>query len=105
MLMHDKIEEFLNDEPWWVVDESKAEFLNKELKKELSPNHLLYGKKAVAVASRFDCDDVVYWISELEKYAVVHLTWSKETSSQFPNTKLFTLSELEEHCKNVSKFY
>ncbi|MBM6619199.1 hypothetical protein JR050_16170 [Bacillus sp. RD4P76] len=93
------------DEPWWLIDSKMSATLDEELKKEISPDHILFGLKAEAVARREDNDDVVYWISEIQKYAVVHLTYSKEASNEFPLTNLFTLSELKKHCKNVSKFY
>lgn len=102
--MEDKLKEFMED-PWWVITKSMAEGLTTELIKELSSSHILYGKKAVAVARRQDKDDVVYWVNELDKYAIVHLTYNKENSSEFPKTELFTLGELENHCKEVSKFY
>ncbi|MEI5906661.1 hypothetical protein WAK64_06270 [Bacillus spongiae] len=102
--MEVKLEEFLED-PWWVITKSMAEVLNNELIKELSPSHVLYGKKSVAVARRNDNDDVIYWVNEIDKYAIVHLTYSKENSSAFPSTKLFTLRELEKHCKEVSEFF
>jgi hypothetical protein len=102
--MRDELKEFM-EEPWWMITNSMAESLTNQLIKELSPSHILYGKKAVAVARRQDNDDVVYWISELDKYAIVHLTYSKENSSEFPKTQLFKLRELENHCKEVTKFY
>ncbi|MGE7090297.1 hypothetical protein ACQKII_02310 [Lysinibacillus sp. NPDC048646] len=72
--------------------------------RELSPSHILFRKKAIAIARREDNDDVVFWISEINKYAIVHLTYSKETSGEYPITNLFSLRELEEHCTNVSKY-
>ncbi|KWZ66299.1 hypothetical protein [Bacillus altitudinis] len=93
------------DEPWWIINESMSEFLNDELQREVHPHHILYGKKAIAVAKREDTDDVVYWISELKKFALVHLTYSVENSNPYPKTQLLTIVELEEHCKHVSDFY
>jgi hypothetical protein len=95
----------LPNTPWWVITHRMAESLTKELIRELSPNHLLFGKEAVAVARRQDNDDVVYWVNELNKYAIVHLTYTKENSSEFPKTQLFTLQELEKYCKKVSECY
>ncbi|MFB7155629.1 hypothetical protein [Lysinibacillus sp. NPDC056232] len=102
--MQEVLKSFMND-PWWLISKSMSESFNEELEKELSPKHILFGKEAVAVARREDKDDVIFWIKKPNKYAVVHLTYSKETSSEFPITSLFTLSELEEYCKSVSKFY
>ncbi len=102
--MHELLKGFIDD-PWWLMPKSMSENLNKELTKELSPSHQLYGKFAVAVARRTDNDDVIFWIDELNKYAVIHLTYSKETSSEFPITTLYMLSELEKHCRNISSIY
>jgi hypothetical protein len=102
--VNDLLKEFM-DEPWWLINNKMSESLNEELKRELSLNHILFRKKVVAVARREDNDDVVFWMSDIKRYAVVHLTYLKETSSEFPRTKLFTLSELREHCRSVSKYY
>lgn len=48
-------------QPWWLITKSTSELLNEKLKKELSPNHILYGKEAIAVAKREDYDDVVFF--------------------------------------------
>ena len=100
--MREVLKSFMNDQ-WWLISKRMSESLNKELEKELSLKHILYGKEAVAVARREDNDDVIFWIKYLNKFAVVHLTYSKETSSEYPITSLFTLRELEKYCKHVSK--
>jgi len=102
--MKENLKEFMDD-PWWIVTDSVAETLENELSKELSSDHILYAKKALAVARREDNDDVVYWIKELDKFAVVHLTYGKEISPNFPKTELYTLAELETHCKHISSLY
>ncbi|WP_236690781.1 hypothetical protein [Lysinibacillus xylanilyticus] len=89
-----------------MISTSMSKSLTKELEKELLLKHILYEKEAVAVARRKDNDDdVIFWIKKLNKYDVVHLIYSKETSSDFTITLLFTLSKLEEYCKTVSKFH
>ncbi len=92
------------EEPWWIITKGMSDSLNAELQKKLSSGHVLYGKEAVAVARREDNDDVVYWVEELNKYAVVHLTYSKESLSKFPVTKLFSLGDLEVYVKISQKF-
>lgn len=89
--------------PWEELAEHTAISLQKELHKELGPQHPLYGAAAVAVARRDDNDDVLFWIGELEKYAVVHLTWSSTNIAPYPKTLLLTLGELREHCGEVSE--
>ncbi|EAZ85664.1 hypothetical protein AB9L15_08240 [Lysinibacillus fusiformis] len=103
-MMRESINHFMND-PWWLISKGMSESLNEELKKELSQQHILYGKEAIAVARREDNDDVIFWIEKMNKYAVVHLTYSIETSSEYPITSLYTRRELEEYCKSVSKLY
>lgn len=102
--MNKNLKSFM-EEPWWVITDNMAEKLNSELHRELSQNHILYGTRAIAVARRVDNDAVVYWINELNKFAVVHLTYCKENSSSYPGAELYTLEELEKHCKHVSNFY
>ena len=67
----------LADVPWrdpWAPTEPGLE---RQLAKELSFAHPLYGKPAVAVARRRDSDDVLFQLSAgPARYAEVHLTWS-----------------------------
>lgn len=62
--------------PWEHLTESTAITLQQELQKELSPSHQLFGTKSVALAHRIDNDDVLFWIQDLNTYAIIHLTWS-----------------------------
>ncbi|WP_324728257.1 hypothetical protein VO178_15650 [Lysinibacillus fusiformis] len=100
-MTRESVNHFMND-PWWLISKCISESLNDELKKELSQQHILYGKKAIVVARREDNDDVIFWIETMNKYAVVHLTYSKETTSEYPVTSLYTRRELEERS---FKFY
>jgi len=87
------VELFPGDEikflPPWMRIVSKGS-LEKELAKELSSEHKLYGKKVKAIGKREDNDDVLFEIGDKEM-AVVHLTWrgKKEGSPNFPITKIF----------------
>ncbi|QPR70337.1 hypothetical protein I6G82_07400 [Lysinibacillus macroides] len=96
---------FFKNKPWLPVNDDMAERLQQELVKELSREHVLYGTKAQAIAKREDNDDVVFWISAIEQYAIVHLTYAQETSKIFPITKLFSAEELEEYCKHIFQYY
>ncbi|MNH84977.1 hypothetical protein D3C73_374110 [compost metagenome] len=96
--------EFL-ETPWESVTSDRANSFQKELNRELSESHLLFGKSATAVAHRIDNDVVIFWIGELDKYALVHLTWSKYNSLGYPKTHLFSLDDLSSHCKRISEFY
>jgi hypothetical protein len=74
------------------MEDSIAQSFVKELQRELSPEHSLFGKPVVAVARRIDRDDVLFRFGESpERYAVVHLTWTgkQEGSRQWPRTEIF----------------
>ncbi len=96
---------FLEKETWESLMEDMANTFQKELNSELVDTHILFRKSATALANRIDNDDVVFWIDELQKYAVVHLTWSKNNSLGFPKTAFFSLDELRYHCKRESELY
>ncbi len=75
--------------PW----EKCSRGLEVELKKEVSPKHLLYEIEAVAVACRIDNDDVLFFLPNYENpLAIVHLTWSgkQDADSMFPRTRFFS---------------
>lgn len=75
-------------EPWTPVDDNDGA-LARELESEVPPGHPLYGAKVQAVATRLDCDDVVFRLTSSEKLAVVHLTYARESSPEWPQTELF----------------
>ena len=61
--------------PWGPLSTSGEGFA-RELEKELSDQHVLFGVPVVAVAKRDDCDDVFFATADPAKpLAVVHLTW------------------------------
>ena len=76
--------------PWKFVDGEIADQMVRELFRELSNGHLLYGANLTALAKRIDCDDVLFELrSEGACLAVVHLTWRNENDPLWPRTKLF----------------
>ncbi len=88
--------------PWWYFSVDHPELgpaFEAELQKELNASHRLYPHResARAVAKREDCDDVLFWLPELNrKVAIVHLTWpqSRELTATWPTTYMFdTLAE------------
>ena len=97
MPTHMKIIEWI--EPWEAV-EQPAESLNAELKKEVPPEHPLYGRSANAIGHRIDCDDVLFELSN-GTLAVVHLTWSgkQDQHPQFPWTTQF--QSIDEFIENA----
>lgn len=86
--------------PWTVLGVDRAQALELELTRELSPNHALEGRKVTALAARNDCDEVLFEIEDgAAKLALVHMTWSKEVNSKWPRTILF--DNWEEWAQNV----
>ena len=78
-------------DPWEPIAGS-ASGLEEELTRELNPAHILFERKAVAVARRLDQDDVLFWLPDgPATLAVVHLTWTgrRELSADWPSTVLY----------------
>lgn len=86
-------------EPWVPIgeldwpEEKRAEYCRaweSQLQREVGPQHVLFGKDAILIARRFDCDDALFQISD-GRVADVHLTWSKgaEPDPLWPNTQVF----------------
>ena len=73
-------------EPWhWIETDFET-----ELNRELPHGHILEGKTLKTVAKRQDMDDFLFAIDNWEfEYAIVHLTWVKETDKKWPITKLY----------------
>jgi hypothetical protein len=83
-------------DPW----QSTEPGLESELAREVSTQHPLSGKRAVAVARRHDNDDVLFFLPDgPQPLAVVHLTWRREQSSEWPWTVFFSsLQDWLERC-------
>ena len=77
------------DIPWHKVENGIN--LEAQLYKETGPRHLLFGKKVNAIAQRQDLDDVLFYIEELNQFAIVHLTWAQRQleNENFPSLVLF----------------
>jgi hypothetical protein len=61
-----------------------------ELHRELCPEHCLYGRKVVVLGQRKNQDDVLFRVIDgHQPYAVVHLTWHKESDPDFPWTTFY----------------
>lgn len=72
---------------WFPVGEQEAAGLERELAAELVGQHPLAGVAADCFVRRRDCDDVVFRLRGHRcEFAVVHLTWARESSSSFPLT-------------------
>lgn len=73
-------------EPWYWTEQD----LTGQLEREISKNHILYGRTTKTLAKRQDNDEVLFHVDN-EKFAVVHLTWSsqQQTDNHWPKTQLF----------------
>lgn len=78
-------------DPWNELEENAAYF-EKELERELIHGHPLYGKKVKAIAISRAADDVLFEITDDNKfhYAVVHLTYQQETDPRWPSCAFYT---------------
>lgn len=77
---------------WWIP--SELSFYDSELKKELSDTHPLKRIYLKAAAKNIRNDDILFVSGE--NYYLVHLTYSKEYSDEFPKYKILRKSELKE---------
>lgn len=69
---------------------NEAARANAELRREISHDHVLFGRSFTAIGYRQDCDDVLFYLGETApRFAVVHLTQTQETNSQWPRTRFF----------------
>jgi len=76
----------------------------EELRKEVNSRHPLYGRRAITVGRREDCDDVLFFFPDSpDPLAVVHLTWRMKTEpdARWPHTMFY--SSLDEWIQNRMK--
>lgn len=75
----------------WVLPED-ATRLQAELREEMMELHPLFNAGAVCIAHRHDTHDYLYMLSSNsrpQRLAVVHLTWTGESTPDFPWTTFF----------------
>lgn len=83
----------------WIY---KLSGLENELRRELSQKHVLSQCQAIAMGRRTDNDDVLFYLPEnTPAWAVVHLTWQKENSANWPYTE--TYQSIEEFIEKRMK--
>jgi hypothetical protein len=87
-------------EPWYAVPIEHDAGTVAELHQEMCPGHVLSGRFVQAVGRRQDRDDVLFYLGEaIPQFAVVHLTYARETRPEWPSTSLFdTLDAWIEQC-------
>jgi hypothetical protein len=76
--------------PEWqqVVDRAEQAELAAELGRETSLGHDLHGLTVRAIARNQGSDDVLFFLPD-DRVADVHLTWSHETGTFLPATKIY----------------
>lgn len=80
--------------PWHSVADNAAQAaaMERQLGRELSSGHPLFGLPVRTLAHRQDCDDVLFAVEDgAGRVAVVHLTWTQNPPDQppFPRTVLY----------------
>ena len=81
--------------PWHPIEDARVrDGLRAELQRELPRGHVLVGVPVTAIATRQDCDDVLFALDD-GRVAIVHLTWSGKTEpvSDHPWTVLLDSME------------
>jgi len=86
-------EEFsLDDLPgtWFsVADLASADEVERELRAELQPGHVLDRVAFEIVGIRRLLKDVVGWLPDSRQWGWTHLTWAKESDARWPHTTLY----------------
>jgi hypothetical protein len=80
--------------PWHPVSDDPVQVagMERELQRELSPGHFLFGMPLKALVRRQDCDDILFAVQDgTGRVAVVHLTWTQSPSDcpPWPDTTFF----------------
>jgi len=75
---------------WSLLSEKEARAMEEELAREVCKKHVLYEKSVNAVARRDDRDDFLFVDKNSDSIFLVHLTWSKETSPDWPSVDSFS---------------
>lgn len=81
---------------WLRADGENSSFA-AEAYREMTKEHPLYGMKLTALAKSEANDDVLFY-TEYGQFAVIHLTYNENNSSEFPGYKILdTHQELGEY--------
>lgn len=74
-------------------------YFTAELNKEVTQNHLLFGKKLIPIAKDDASDDVLF--KDENSYYIVHLIYTTSRDEGFPKYKYFKeIEELKEYFLN-----
>ena len=90
----ERISESMLPPEWRAPGAFAAEALRGELRREAGPGHPLHRVGVRCIAKHVGSDDVLFELIDHEvAFAVVHLTWSDESSADFPATTFFESRE------------
>ena len=81
------IDKYGNDFNWHEITDN-GDFFSNQLKRELPKEHALYGKVKRTIAKCDSNDDVLFLLID-DTWAIVHLTYSKSNTGNFPKAKVF----------------
>ena len=81
------IDKYGDEFKWREISDSGDYFLN-QLNSEMPKGHVLYGKAKKAMAKCDSNDDVLFLLAD-DTWAIVHLTYSKSNTIDFPITEFF----------------
>ena len=93
----DELENKYGDDFCWLkVSDDNNSFVS-EAYREIAQDHPLYGVKLTTLAKSEENDDVLFY-TEHEQFVVIHLTYGKNNTPDFPRYKILdTHQELEEY--------
>ena len=78
--------------PWNIISPDHAPLVEAELKREMCAGHVLFGRSVTAIGYRDDGGDgdILFYLGDkLPRFAVVHLTYRRETLTAWPHTLLY----------------
>lgn len=74
-------------QPWSRPESDQAHLLESEVLAEIGPEHELAGRALLAVAACSGCDRVIFRADD-DSFAIVNLTWSRQTEPDpWPTTQ------------------
>lgn len=86
----------------WSLIACTNKYFIEEAKREIKKGHHLYGETMYSTAKSDSNDDIMYAISG-ERYAIIHLTYSKNIKDGYPHFILF--KNLQEALSYIEKKY
>ncbi|MEH6740841.1 MAG: hypothetical protein V7695_20185 [Sulfitobacter sp.] len=88
---------------WSALSPEERLTFSSELKKEISNQHLTAGLELTAIARLEGRDDFLFQnLTDDNDWFVVHLTWCKETSAEFPwATRFASFSDFRANWKRI----